>query len=281
MTEARTRWLLILLVLGQLFLLAAQLPAPGSQTSFLETAALRAVGPFANVIASGARLGEAVVQDLALRRTLVAENRRLRSEVEELRQRTIRLEGLEDSLRHLTETVNYAQGADYPLVLADIVFIDHTSWLQTLVLSVKEGAVSVNQPAVVSEGLVGRVVVASGPYAKVQLITDRSASVGGMIKRTHRQGVVRGAGRGSLELDFVPLQADVRVGDVVLTAGIDGIYPRGIPVGTVVAVEPGSELFHTIRLSPSVDFGVVDVVYLIEREPVPERVKEALPDAEP
>ncbi|MGB6361303.1 MAG: hypothetical protein WBG64_01405, partial [Thermoanaerobaculia bacterium] len=79
MTETRTRWLLILLVLGQLFLLAAQLPERGSQTSFLETAALRAVAPFANVIASGARVGEGVVQDLALRRTLVAENRRLRS----------------------------------------------------------------------------------------------------------------------------------------------------------------------------------------------------------
>jgi rod shape-determining protein MreC len=167
------------------------------------------------------------------------------------------------------------------LVLADIVFIDHTSWLQTLVLSVKEGAVAVNQPAVVNEGLVGRVVVASGPYAKVQLITDRSASVGGMIERTHRQGVVRGVGRGSLELDFVPLQADVRVGDVVLTAGIDGIYPRGIAIGTVVAVAPGSGLFHTIRLRPSVDFGVLDAVYLIEREAVPEKVKEALPDAEP
>ncbi|MGB6362532.1 MAG: rod shape-determining protein MreC, partial [Thermoanaerobaculia bacterium] len=209
------------------------------------------------------------------------ENRRLRSEVEELRQRTIHVEGMEDSVLHLAAAVEYAAGANYPVVLADIVFIDHTSWLQTLVLLVKEGAVAVNQPAVVSEGLVGRVVVASGPYAKVQLITDRSASVGGMIERTHRQGVVRGAGRGSLELDFVPLQADVRVGDHVLTAGIDGIYPRGISVGTVVAVEPGSELFHTIRLSPSVDFGVLDAVYLIEREPVPETVKEALPDAEP
>lgn len=281
MSETRTRWLLILLVLGQLFLLAAQLPEAESRRSFLETAVLRVIAPFANVITAGARLGEAAVRDLALRRTLVAENKRLRSEVEELRQRMIQLEGLKESLRHLSEAVEYADGAQYPLVVADIVFIDHTSWLQTLVLAVREGAVAVNQPVVVSEGLVGRVVVASGPYAKVQLITDRSASVGGMIERTHRQGVVRGAGRGSLQLDFVPQQADVRVGDVVLTAGIDGIYPRGIPIGTVVEVAPGSELFHSIRLSPSVDFGVVDVVYLIEREPVPETVKEALPDAQP
>jgi len=141
--------------------------------------------------------------------------------------------------------------------------------------------VQVNQPVVSGDGLVGRVVVAAGPYAKVQLIADRSASVGGMIERTRRQGVVRGAGRGSLELDFVPLQADVRVGDMVVTAGIDGIYPRGIPVGQVVEVEPGGELFHKIRMAPTVDFGVLEVVYLLDREPVPAEVKEAIPDAEP
>ena len=90
------------------------------------------------------------------------------------------------------------------------------------------------------DGLVGRVFTVAGPYAKVQLITDRAAGVGGMILRTRRQGVVRGGGRGSgLELDYVPLQADVRPGDRVLTAGIDGVYPRGIPIGTVVSVEPG------------------------------------------
>ena len=79
------------------------------------------------------------------------------------------------------------------------------------------------------------------PTPRCSSITDRAAGVGGMILRTRRQGVVRGGGRGSggLELDYVPLQADVRPGDRVLTAGIDGVYPRGIPIGTVVSVEPG------------------------------------------
>ncbi len=130
-------------------------------------------------------------------------------------------------------------------------------------------------------GLVGRLVLVAPPYAKVQLITDRSASVGAMIERTRRQGVVRGTQSGALELDFVPLQSDVRVGDRVRTAGIDGIYARGIPVGTVVSVEPGSELFHRIQLRPAVDFGRLDQVFVVERETVPEEIKEAALDAQP
>jgi rod shape-determining protein MreC len=128
------------------------------------------------------------------------------------------------------------------------------------------------------------VVTVAGPYAKVQLITDRAASVGGMILRTRRQGVVRGAGSrgsGGLELDYVPLQAAVRQGDRVLTAGIDGVYPRGIPVGTVVSVEQGGQLFHRIQLAPAVDFGSLDQVYLLDYQSVPPDVKEAHPGEHP
>jgi len=117
----------------------------------------------------------------------------------------------------------------------------------------------------------------------VQLITDRAAGVGGMILRNHRQGVVRGGGRGSgaLELDYVPLQTDVRVGDQVLTAGIDGVYPRGIPVGTVIKVEGGGQLFHNVQLAPAVDFGALDQVYLLDYAAVPPRLKENSPSGHP
>ncbi|HEY9423081.1 MAG TPA: rod shape-determining protein MreC, partial [Thermoanaerobaculia bacterium] len=81
--------------------------------------------------------------------------------------------------------------------------------------------------------------------------------------------------------DYVPLQADVRPGDRVLTAGIDGIYPRGIPIGTVVAVERGGQLFHRIQLAPAVDFGSLDQVYLLDYDAVPPGVRETRPGASP
>jgi rod shape-determining protein MreC len=131
-----------------------------------------------------------------------------------------------------------------------------------------------------ADGLVGRVITVAGPYAKVQLITDRAASVGGMVLRNRRQGVVRGGGgrgSGGLELDYVPRQADVREGDRVVTAGIDGVYPRGIALGTVTAVEQGGQLFYRIQLAPAVDFGSLDQVYLLDYPAVPASVKDARP----
>jgi rod shape-determining protein MreC len=92
-----------------------------------------------------------------------------------------------------------------------------------------------------------------------------------MVSRTRRQGVVRSGPRG-LELDFLPQQADVRVGDRVVTSGIDGIYPRGLPIGVVTEVERGDELFYDLQLEPAVDFGVLDQVYLLEPQPIPDEL---------
>ena len=220
-------------------------------------------------------------ENMALRRTLLAENLRLREEVGELREQSIRNFGLAEDLDHLAVALTYTRAFEADLQVADLVYIDYASWLQTAILKTAADSVGVNQPVVAGQGLVGRVVLVAGPYAKVQLITDRAASVGVMIDRTHRQGVVKGAGRGNLELDYVSLQADVRVGDLVTTAGIDGIYPRGIPVGIITAAIPGDDLFYEIRVAPAVDFGLLDQVYILEEEAVPEAVKEALPDARP
>ena len=220
-------------------------------------------------------------ENMALRRTLLAENLRLREEVGELREQSIRNFGLAEDLDHLAVALTYTRAFEADLQVADLVYIDYASWLQTAILKTAADSVGVNQPVVAGQGLVGRVVLVAGPYAKVQLITDRAASVGVMIDRTHRQGVVKGASRGNLELDYVSLQADVRVGDLVTTAGIDGIYPRGIPVGTITAAIPGDDLFYEIRVAPAVDFGLLDQVYILEEEAVPEAVKEALPDARP
>lgn len=220
-------------------------------------------------------------ENMALRRTLLAENLRLREEVGELREQSIRNFGLAEDLDHLAVALTYTRAFEADLQVADLVYIDYASWLQTAILKTAADSVGVNQPVVAGQGLVGRVVLVAGPYAKVQLITDRAASVGVMIDRTHRQGVVKGAGQGNLELDYVSLQADVRVGDLVVTAGIDGIYPRGIPVGIITAAIPGDNLFYEIRVAPAVDFGLLDQVYILEEEAVPEAVKEALPDARP
>jgi rod shape-determining protein MreC len=280
--ERRTGWLLVVLLVGQLVFLAIQGARGGRSETLLEAWGLRLLGPAARTVTgipegvSGAREG------LRLRGHLQEENRRLRSEVEELRLRLLQLTDVEQELRRLGEAVQYAAPATGRVRAVDIVYADHVSWLRTLLVYTGAQPARRNQPVLAPSGLVGRVVTVAGAYAKVQIVTDRAASVGAMVLRTRRQGVVRGSGRGEeLLLDYVPLQADVRPGDQVLTAGIDGVYPRGIPIGTVIAVSPGGQLFHRIEVAPAVDFGLLDQVYLLDYTPAPPRVREAQPSVRP
>lgn len=277
-SERRSRWLLLIVLALQLILLSAQAQTE-SGSSRLESLFVRSVAPVSRAVSGGSSVFENFKEGLRTRETLKRENRDLRIEVERLRRERIESLGVKRELERLSEALDYATVPKGSLRVADIVYIDHVSWLQTLVLYVGSDEVVRNQAVVSSDGLVGRVVTSAAPYAKVQLVTDRYASVGGMLQRTRRQGVVKGSSPGSLELTYVPLQADVRIGDLVVTAGIDGIYPRGVPIGKITEVRPGDELFHEIRLTPAVDFGVLDQVYVLDRMPMPEEIKKADPDA--
>jgi len=86
-------------------------------------------------------------------------------------------------------------------------------------------------------GVVGRLVVPSLRSAKVQLLIDRNAAAGAIIERTRAQGVVVGSGDDRLRLDYVSEVFDVVAGDVVMTSGIDGIYPKGFIIGRIESVE--------------------------------------------
>ncbi len=281
MSTRRNVWLLTFLLVAQLLLLGGQVPEGGTDRTLLEGSALRLAAPLTRFVDGAGDLVGRTAHGFELRRSLLEENRRLTERVESLEREKIRFLGLESELERLRQTIDYTPPGTGESILADIVYSDHTSWLQTVFLYVGQSEVDVNQPVVAGDGLVGRVVVVAHPYAKVQLITDRAASIGAMIARTRRQGVVRGSGRGTLEMNFVPLQADVAVGDTVLSAGIDGVFPRGLPIGTVTAVEPGDELFHRVVLRPAVDFGEIDQVFVLSRESIPPELASEEVDARP
>ena len=269
MTERHIRWLLVGVLLAQLVLLSAQVRSQEADASLLEASTLRLVAPIARVLDSSAGAVSNLRGRFETRKSLREANLRLRDELAAMKKERVELFGLEQKLELLSKAASYAQSSGGPPRVADVVLLDYGSWQQTLMLYVGAEGVERQQPVVTDAGLVGRVVIPAGRYAKVQLITDRSASVGAMIERTRRQGVVRGGEEGLLAMDFVPLQENVEVGDRVLTAGIDGVYPRGIPIGTVVSVKPGSELFHDILLVPAVDLGQLDQVFLLQPERVP------------
>ena len=95
-------------------------------------------------------------------------------------------------------------------------------------------------------GVVGRVILPSRRASKVQLLIDRNAAAGALIERTRVQGVVMGVGDGTLRMQYVPGTADVKTGDLVVTSGIDGIYPKGFVIGTIDHADRGAGAYHEI-----------------------------------
>ena len=112
-------------------------------------------------------------------------------------------------------------------------------------------------------GIVGRIVTPTARASKVQLLIDRNAAAGVLIERSRAQGVVIGGGDERLRLEYVSETSDVVVGDVVVTSGIDGIYPKGFVVGQVESVEKNGGAYREIRVRPAVDFSALEEVLVV------------------
>jgi rod shape-determining protein MreC len=115
---------------------------------------------------------------------------------------------------------------------------------------------------IAAAGVVGRVVVPSARASKVQLLIDRNAAAGALIERSRAQGVVVGSGDARLRMDYVSEVADVMAGDVVVTSGIDGIFPKGFVIGRVDSVDKSGGA-RRILITPAVDFSSLEEVLVV------------------
>jgi len=206
---------------------------------------------------------------LDMRRS-VAENNELHRKVADLATENLKLSQSETDLKRLRSLLGYSEQFAMQTSMAEAIMLDTSSRFKSVILDRGSNAgIEVNDAVVNANGLLGRVVLTTKDMSKVQLVIDSNSSVGALVERTRRQGVVRGDGTNGAQMYDVPSLADVQAGDNVLTAGIDGIYPKGIPIGVVVKAEKGQELFKLIRLKPSVDFGTVEEVIIIHSRKIP------------
>jgi rod shape-determining protein MreC len=206
-------------------------------------------------------------------RVAVNENVALRRKVASLTTENLKLRQSEGDLKRLRSLLAYSEQFDMQTSMAQTIMLDTAGRFKSIIIDRgSEDGVQVNDVVANASGLIGRVVLVTNDLAKVQLLTDNNSSIGALVERTRRQGVVRGNGGTGIQMFDIPSLADVQAGDRVLTAGIDGVYPRGIPVGTVTRSEPGQSLFKTIAVKPLVDFGTIEEVIVIHTRKIPEPV---------
>lgn len=180
-----------------------------------------------------------------------------------------------DGLRQLLEL---RERANLDTTAAEVIAASASTEFRTVTIDKGAGDGLASNMAVISPaGVVGRVILPSRRASKVQLLIDRNAAAGALIERTRVQGVVEGFGDGSLRMEYVPGTADVKPGDLVVTSGIDGIYPKGFVIGTVEQVDRGTGGYHLIAVRPAVDFTRLEEVLIVRTPPASREPPEGEP----
>jgi rod shape-determining protein MreC len=244
--------------------LSAQAPARGQRGSVLQSWILTVAGPVAGAFGAVSRAVSGTSSSVADGFTARADNERLRRE---LRRKDEELFRLRAEVRQIRGELGLRASAPFlPAVVgsAPVLLLERRAGLQSALIGIgSSSGVVPGSPLAVPEGLIGRVVTAGRTLSRVQLLLDVSAAAGARVVRTGDLGIVRGDGRGELLLNHVPTTSRVRAGDIVETAGIDGIYPRGIPIGRVESVARGGTLFLDVRVVPAASFSrLTDVLVL-------------------
>jgi rod shape-determining protein MreC len=259
---------LVMVLVTCVLMLSAQAPGRGGRGTVLQSWILTASGPAISLIASASRGFWGAIDSGGEILTARSDNVLLRRDLDESQRELFRLRA---EIRQLEAESRLAvAGSALPGVVRSvpIILVEHRSGvLSALIAAGSAEGVVPDSPLAVPAGLVGRVVTVGHGVSRAQLLLDATAAAGARIARTGELGVVRGDGRGQLILNNIATTSSVARGDVIESAGIDGIYPRGIPIGRVDSVSRGNKLFLEVRVSPSADFTRLTDLLLLSPSP--------------
>jgi len=198
-----------------------------------------------------------------------AENARLREEAERLRIEALRVTETTEENRRLRRLLALKQAMPLATLSGEVIAREWGGWVRSLTVNRGRGENVARLTSVIApEGLIGRVVDVRPGASIVQVLTDPASTVGAHVVRTRTSGIVEGEPRGTLRFKYMAREGGgIQVGDLIVTSGAGGLSPRGIPVGTVRAIDDrGSALFSYAQLDPAVDFARIDEVLLIVGE---------------
>lgn len=194
------------------------------------------------------------------------QNESLKNRIAVLETENSRLREFEVENKRLAELLHFSENQKLNGIAARVIGHDAVNWVESVIVDaglangVKRGMPAVDG----SGGVVGRIVSVTSGAAQVLLITDRSSGVDVLLQDSRARGILRGADKNLCELSFVDSEAQVAVGDRVITSGMDGIYPKGLTIGVVSAAEKDPRgMFQKVQITPQVQFKRLEEVLVI------------------
>jgi rod shape-determining protein MreC len=209
-----------------------------------------------------------------------AENRSLKAQIERMSLEQVRMSQDADQARRLQALLAFKEQFISQTMAAQVIGSSGSEQSRSVYIDKGEhDGIKPDMAVITADGIVGKVLLVYRSTSLVLMINDHSSGVGAILDKTRLQGILRGTPAGEVVLEKVMSDEAVPAGELVLTSGGDGIFPKGLLVGRVTKVSPGSELFLNIRVRPAADLSKLEEVLVVtkidERQAQPDQTSAA------
>ena len=265
----------LIILVGVLFLqvlgLAMQVKKSGNdeeKTRLIRIWAVGAITPFERALVWLQNGSGNLWHNYFYLRGVRAENRQLKDQIEHMRLEQVRLAEDAAQARRLQTLLAFKEQFISRTVAAQVIGSSGSDLSRIIYIDKGENAgIQRDMAVMTSDGIVGKVLLVYPSVSQVLLINDQSSGVGALLEKTRLQGVLRGTANGEVVLERVMSDEQVPSGETVLTSGGDQIFPKGLPVGTVMKVGSGKDLFLNIKIKPAADLSKLEeVLVLVEKQ---------------
>jgi rod shape-determining protein MreC len=265
----RLRSALLIFVFFCIFLYILSLNfRPPERMDLLQRIVSESILPVSKSLGKITSFADDMIKEYVLLRQVRSENESLKEQIAGLEQRLIDYqEAYVENLR-LRRLLDFKSTLQAETIPAQVVLHDLTGWFQTLMVDkgFRDG-IAPDMAVVNDEGVVGRVLDVSDRYARVLLITDSGSSIDAIIQRNRVRGILSGKDANTCVLKYVRGNLDVQVGDLLVTSGKDGLFPKGLRLGTIQGVyKDPLDLFQRIDVKPVVRLSALEELLIIKRD---------------
>ncbi len=240
-------------------------------TAFLDALALEVCSPFQWASAFVIQTVQRTFEQYFLLVNVQRENEILKQRIAELqKENTLREEALLANER-LRKLLGFQEKISTPTIAAEVIGQDSSSWFKSLAINKGEASgVRKGMAVITADGIVGQILKTGRHYATVLLITDYNSAVDSIVQKTRARAIVEGKGENRCQLKYLLRSEEVSVGDIILTSGLSGNFPKGLLIGEVRKVEKkGHSIFQYAELVPSVDLTKLEEVLVVAESSLP------------
>lgn len=234
----------------------------------LQRAVTESILPLFKAVSRITSFADELIENYLLLRQIHTENEALRQQITSLEQKLIDYQDAYVENLRLRRLLDFRSTIQTETIAAQVVLHDLTGWFQTLMIDKGfQDGMAADMAVVNDEGVVGRILDVSDRYARVLLITDAGSAIDAVIQRNRVRGIVGGKDANTCVLKYVRGNLDVQVGDLVVSSGKDGVFPKGLRLGTIQGVyKDPLDLFQRIDVKPVVRLSALEEVLVIKRD---------------